>query len=117
MEGHERPFRLRLNLSRDTLSELVTQALLLRPNDPASVKVLQEHKLARSSARGGSSVGAAGLAAAGVDRAAGLAAAGVDRAAGQRADARFVSSPTHLAGRREFATGSGKGTRKGAGSF
>ena len=78
---------------------------MLRPNDPGSVKVLQEHKLARASARGGSSVGAAGLAA-----------AGSDRAAGQRADARFASSPTDQAGRRAFATGSGKGTRKGVGS-
>ena len=67
--------------------------------------MLQEHKLARASARGGSLVGAAGLAA-----------AGLDRAAGQHADTRFASLPTDQAGRRAFATGSGKGTCKGVGS-
>ena len=79
--------------------------MLLRPNDPGSVKVLQEHKLAHASARGGSLVGAAGLAA-----------PGLDRAAGQHADARFASSPTDQAGRWAFATGSGKGTHKWVGS-
>ena len=78
---------------------------MLRPNDPGSVKVLQEHKLARASAWGGSLVGAAGLAA-----------AGIDHAAGQCANARFASSPTDHAGRWEFTTGSGKGTRKGVSS-
>ena len=68
--------------------------------------MLQEHKLARASAQGGSLVGAAGLAA-----------AGLDRAAGQRADAQFASLPTDQAGRQAFTTGSGKGTHKGVGSL
>ena len=79
---------------------------MLRPNDPGSVEVLQEHKLACACARCGSLVGAAGLAA-----------AGLDHMAGQRADAQFASSPTDQAGRQAFATGSGKGTRKGVGSI
>ena len=39
--GHRQPFRLPLCLSRDSLVELVRQAQLLKPNDPASVQVLQ----------------------------------------------------------------------------
>ena len=59
----------------------------------------------RASAWGGSVVGAAGLAA-----------AGLDRVTGQHAEARFASLPTDQA-RREFATGSDKGIRKGVGSL
>ena len=68
--------------------------------------MLQKHKLACASARGGSLVGVAGLAV-----------AVLDRAAGQHADARFASSPADQAGRWEFATGSGKSTCKGVGSL